>query len=333
MFIDHAKKNEFGDITWYPSRHTAVYRYDNRVPLSTPGDGVFDFLGFQANNILVSKSTRATEKAAENSRNVNGKCTMAATFLGYKKLIANGLKRDGLIFTGYPVIGNQGKMQTSGSCLYSAAIRIDSSCAWDPRINGLFFYESTAIFPATKFGEFIRDVQRLRDIKSENFCGVDIYNGFLIRFIKASQAYLGQSEDSIVVDFNYYRADDPLTPRLNQDVWEEVEQMAFFKYGAKPHWAKNRNSAFLNVQQKYHNLNKFLAVKKQLDPQNMFSSEWSDEIFYGKEAVKSDGCALEGQCICSDDRHCSPLKGYFCRQGLVYTEAKVCRYSSTTSIA
>ncbi|XP_031256640.1 L-gulonolactone oxidase 3 [Pistacia vera] len=333
LFMDHAKKFEFADITWYPSRNKAVYRYDNRVPLNTPGDGVFDFLGFQSNSILVSKATRATEKAFETARNVNGECTMASSFVGFKKSIANGLKSNGLIFTGYPVVGRQGKMQTSGSCLYSPPSRIDSSCAWDPRINGLFFYESTAIFPAKKFGDFIRDVKKLRDlIKPENLCGIDIYNGILIRFIKASQAYLGQAEDSVVIDFNYYRADDASTPRLNQDVWEEIEQMAFFKYGAKPHWAKNRNSAFSKVNQKYPNFNKFLAVKKQLDPQNVFSSEWSDEILFGKEGGKSDGCGLEGQCICSEDRHCSPSKGYLCKPGVVYNEARVCRYSSSSSI-
>lgn len=227
------------------------------------------------------------------------------------------------------MVGRQGKMQTSGSCLYSSSLRIDQACSWDPRIKGLFFYESTAIFPATKFLDFLRDVKKLRDLKPENFCGVDIYNGFLIRFIKASKAYLGQSEDSVVVDFNYYRADDPLTPRLNQDVWEEIEQMAFFKYGARPHWAKNRNVAFLDVQKKYPNFNKFLTSKKQLDPQNLFSSEWSDQILFGRQVNKGDGCALEGQCICSEDRHCSPGKGYFCRSGLVYTEARVCRYSMT----
>lgn len=59
IFMDHAKKYEFADITWYPSRHKAVYRYDDRVPLNASGDGVFDFLGFQSNLILVSKSTRA----------------------------------------------------------------------------------------------------------------------------------------------------------------------------------------------------------------------------------------------------------------------------------
>ncbi|KAJ6295565.1 hypothetical protein OIU78_023565 [Salix suchowensis] len=107
--------------------------------------------------------------------------------------------------------------------------------------------------------------------------------------------------------------------------------MAFFKHGAKPHWAKNRNLAFLDVQHKYPDFSKFLAAKKQLDPTNMFSGEWSNEILYGKEAVKADGCALEGQCICSQDIHCSPKNGYFCKEGLVFKEARVCRYSSSAT--
>ncbi|KAI6680036.1 hypothetical protein NL676_033917 [Syzygium grande] len=329
IYRDHAMKYEFADITWYPSKHTAVYRYDNRVPLNTSGDGVYDFLGFQSNSVVVSKSARATENLLENARNVDGRCALASTAVGYKKQVANGL-RNGLIFTGYPVIGTQGKMQTSGSCLYSPPSRTDLTCAWDPRIDGLFFYDVAAIFPAQRFADFIRDVKKLRDMNPENFCGVDVYNGFLIRFIKASKAYLGQSEDSVVVDFNYYRADDPSTPRLNQEVWEEVEQMAFFKHGAKPHWAKNRNLAFLNVRNKYPNFGRFMAAKKQLDPQNMFSSDWSDEILFRNEVAKGDGCALEGQCICSEDSHCSPAKGYLCKAGLVYKEARVCRYTESS---
>lgn len=325
VYVDHAKMYEFADLTWYPSRHTVVYRYDSRVPLNASGDAVYDFIGFQANSILVSESVRAAEKLLESTRNANGKCLTASTTLGLKKLVGNGLKNNGQIFTGYPVVGYQGKMQTSGSCLYSS--RFDTACAWDPRIKGLFFYESTAIFPASKFGDFAGDVRKLRDLKPENFCGVDNYNGLLIRFIKASSAYLGQPEDSVVVDFNYYRGNDPSNPRLNQDVWEEVEQLAFFKHGAKPHWAKNRNIAFLGVNQKYPKFNMFIAAKKQMDPLNVFSSEWSDEILYGQElSEKVDGCALEGLCICSEHRHCSPQKGYYCSHGLVYKEARVCRY-------
>lgn len=59
VFVEHGKKHEFGDITWYASRHTAVYRYDDRVSLSASGEGVNDFIGFQSNLILISKSDRA----------------------------------------------------------------------------------------------------------------------------------------------------------------------------------------------------------------------------------------------------------------------------------
>lgn len=63
IFMDHGKKYEFADVTWYPSRHTAVYRYDYRVPLSTSGNGEYDFLGFQPNSIVVSKATRSSGTA------------------------------------------------------------------------------------------------------------------------------------------------------------------------------------------------------------------------------------------------------------------------------
>ncbi|OAY72944.1 L-gulonolactone oxidase 3 [Ananas comosus] len=328
-FTDLARSHEFADITWYPSQHTAVYRLDDRVPINTSGNGVNDFIGFQSNPILVSTAVRATEKALEKSKNIKGKCTVAKTEIAYKKLVGNGLKNEGIIFTGYPVVGYQGKMQTSGSCLHSSKADPLSMCAWDPRIKGLFFYETTAIFTASKFKDFILDVKKLRNLNPDNFCGVDIYNGFLIRFIKSSEAYLGQNEDSVVVDFNYYRADDPLTPRLNQDVWEEVEQMAFFKHGARPHWAKNRKVAFVGVQNKYPKMDKFIAEKKRLDPTGIFDSVLSDEILFGKESEKYDGCALDGQCICSEDTHCSPSQGYLCKPGLVYQEAMVCRYTDS----
>nr|XP_010924631.2 L-gulonolactone oxidase 3-like [Elaeis guineensis] len=327
-FQDLARQHEFPDITWYPSQHKAVHRYDDRAPLNSSGDGMNDFIGFQSNLINVSTTVRWTEKALEKSKYVKGKCILAASEIGFKKLVGNGLKNN-IIFTGYPVVGYQGKMQTSGSCQHSPSSNTMSSCAWDPRIKGLFFYETTAIFPASKFRDFILDVKKLRDLNPDNFCGVDIYNGFLIRFIKGSEAYLGQSEDSVVLDINYYRADEPLTPRFNQDIWEEVEQMAFFKYGAKPHWAKNRKLAFIGVQQKYPNMSSFLSAKSQLDPQGMFDSQWSDEIFLGKESAKDDGCAMEGQCICSEDRHCNPAEGYLCKPGQVYNEAMVCRYTKS----
>lgn len=40
--FETAKYQEFGDIRWFPSLGQIMYRADNRVPLSTPGDGAYD---------------------------------------------------------------------------------------------------------------------------------------------------------------------------------------------------------------------------------------------------------------------------------------------------
>ncbi|VFQ84663.1 unnamed protein product [Cuscuta campestris] len=302
-YIEHAKKHEFADLQWYPSRNTAVYRYDHRVPLDTPGDGVNDFIGFRPNFIPVTQIIRAAEKSFERKRDVKGKCMAAGAFIASKELIANGLKNNDLVFTGYPVVGRQGKMQTSGSCLYTPESDWASSCAWDPRTDGLFFYESTAVFPAEKFEDFVRDVKALRDaVGPASFCRADMYNG---RRPDTAAGY---------------------------EVWDEVEQMAFFKHGARLHWAKNRNVAFKGVLNKYPGFARFLDAKKRLDPKNLFSNEWSEEAVFGKSTgngdAKGDGCALEGLCVCSKDRHCSPSNGYFCRKGIVYKNARVCTYLS-----
>ncbi|XP_062218857.1 L-gulonolactone oxidase 3-like [Phragmites australis] len=325
-FAAHAARHEFADIAWYPSQHTAVYRVDDRAPLNASGDGGNDFIGFQSTSIVVSAGIRALETSLERSKNVRGKCTMAAAEIAAKRLVGNGLKNNALLFSGYPVVGFQGKMQTSGSCSRSPAADLLSACAWDPRFHGLFFYESTAFFSPARFRDFILDVKRLRDLAGpDKLCGVDVYNGILVRFVRASAAYLGQHEDSVVVDFNYYRASNPATPRLSQDVWEEVEQLAFVKHGARPHWAKNRMVAFAGVQGKYPRWGAFARAKRQLDPRGLFDSLWSDEVVGGVELSKGDGCALDGRCVCSEDRHCSPSQGYYCRPGLVFTEARVCR--------
>ncbi|KAL0327545.1 UNVERIFIED_CONTAM: L-gulonolactone oxidase 3 [Sesamum angustifolium] len=109
--------------------------------------------------------------------------------------------------------------------------------------------------------------------------------------------------------------------------------MAFFKYGARPHWGKNRNVAFVGVEKKYPSFGRFVEAKRRVDPGNVLGSEWTDEIVFGRGVVDEDGCALEGRCVCSEDRHCSPGNGYYCRRGLVYGEARVCRYLSNLYVS
>ena len=56
--VDFAKNTHYGDISWYPSKGQAIYRYDYKVPASTAGEGVNDFVGLQLQNASVLLANR-----------------------------------------------------------------------------------------------------------------------------------------------------------------------------------------------------------------------------------------------------------------------------------
>lgn len=204
-----------------------------------------------------------------------------------------------------------------------------TACGWDPRFKGLFYHQTAVSIPFANITDFVADVKKLRDANPGALCGPDLYFGFLMRFVRNSTAYLGKTEDSVDVDITYYRSRDPRQARLHEGVLEEIEQMALFKYRGLPHWGKNRNVGFIGMKDKLgERLQKFLRVMRRYDGEGLFSSEWTDEVLglRGKEVVvEGNGCALEGLCICSRDEHCAPEQGYYCGEGQVYQQARVCR--------
>ncbi|KAK9910099.1 hypothetical protein M0R45_034074 [Rubus argutus] len=324
--LKFGKQHEFADILWYPSQHKAVYRVDDRVSSNTSGNGLYDFLPFRATSSLALAVIRTTEENQESKSDADGKCSGAKLVTSGLLSSAYGLTNNGVIFTGYPVIGYQNRLQASGTCLDSLKDSRITACAWDSRIEGEFFHQTTFSISLSVAEDFIQDVQKLVEIEPKSLCGVEIYNGILMRYVTASTAYLGKQEDAIDFDITYFRSKDPMTPRLYEGILEEIEQLALFKYGALPHWGKNRNLAFDGVMKKYKNGKEFLRVKDVYDPMGLFSSEWTDQVLGIKGGVNlvKEGCALEGLCICSQDIHCAPSKGYFCRPGKVFEDARIC---------
>ncbi|XP_068634524.1 probable L-gulonolactone oxidase 6 [Aristolochia californica] len=319
-------QHEFADLIWYPSQRMVLYRIDDRVSSNASGNGKSDFVGFRSTTALTLALVRSTEETQEATRDANGKCRDGKITISMLMASAFGLTNNGVIFTGYPVVGSQHRLQASGSCLDSIQDARLTACPWDHRVKGSFFHQTTFTIGLSNVKNFIQDVQKLRDLAPKAFCGVDLYDGILMRYVKSSPAYLGKEEDGLDIDITYYRSNDPMTPRLFEDILEEVEQMALFKYGGLPHWGKNRNLAFDGAIKKYPKARAFLKVKQRYDPMALFSSDWTDQVLgiNGRPIIVKEGCALEGLCICSEDLHCAPKKGYYCRQGKVYKDARVC---------
>ncbi|KAF2324942.1 hypothetical protein GH714_021738 [Hevea brasiliensis] len=320
------RQHEFADVTWYPSQRKAAYRIDNRVSSNTSGNGVYDFIPFRSTLSVGLALVRTTEENQESLHDAEGKCISARLTTTTLLTSAYGLKNNVIAFTGYPVIGYHNRLQSSGTCLDSPEDALMTACPWDPRVKGEYFLQTTFSISLSVVKNFIQDVQKLVNLEPKGLCVLEQYNGILMRYVKASSAYLGKQEDAIDFDITYFRSKDPGTPRLYEDILEEIEQLALFKYGALPHWGKNRNLAFDGAINKYKNAGEFLRVKQMYDPFGLLSNEWTDQVLglKGSVTIVREGCALEGLCICSEDIHCAPNKGYFCRTGKIYEKARVC---------
>ena len=256
-----------------------------------------------------------------------GKCTTSTLQLSALSSLAYGLKNNDKLFTGYPVIGFHNRLIASSNCLHTPEVD-DRVCGWDNRIEGLFFHQTSVSIDISKVSDFIQDVKSLQDQNPSFLCGISLYDGFFMRFVRNSTAFLAQQQyDAVNFDITYYRSRDPFAPRLYEDVLEEIEQIAVIKYDGRPHWGKNRPVAFIDVAHKYPNIGRFVTIKNWFDPQSLFSSDWSNAMLgLGPLPLStSPGCALEGLCICSSDAHCAPQFGYYCEAGRIYQEARVCR--------
>ncbi|GLJ25514.1 hypothetical protein SUGI_0488390 [Cryptomeria japonica] len=225
-------------------------------------------------------------------------------------------------------------MQTSGGCQagrYSKACtptsildKNETVCSWDRRIYTTLYFGSELRVPISSLPKVIKDVKSIRNLNPQKLSDM---TGIFMRSIKKSETYLGPNEDLVTLDMMNYRSREVGTPKWNEDVYEEIEQMVIEKHGGMLHWGKSGGYLFQGLTKRANNFKKFLEVKKKFDSSRTFSNEWTDGLFGiggGSLEVFRDGCALDKLCKCREDRHCAPKKGYFCKPGKVWKKARVC---------
>ncbi|MCO5577852.1 hypothetical protein L7F22_031687 [Adiantum nelumboides] len=362
--LTFAQAHEFGSLNWYPGSRKALFKIDDRVGIETHGNGAYKLALVDKMEVQVIESLRKDQEIFEETPDIDALCEKEGIFMNFRHSFGDGLVNDGITFTGYPVVGFNHKMQTAGGCdrkayplITATGIEfehvddlpqgnedgveqiLDSSiskrlftCNWNPLLNhSLFFFDTAISIPAFKAKDVILELKKLRDAVPKAMCTLGSLGGFWIRFQAKSKAYLGDPHDSVMFEFFSYRAKEANSPRIYEGFFEEIEQLLVTKFGGKPHWGKNRPLTFDGMHSRTLAMGKFLDVKKRFDPLNLFSNEWTDSILQQESSsgqTLEDHCALEGLCVCREDSHCHPQKGYFCRPGHVFQEGKVCRYEN-----
>eukprot|EP01018_Ginkgo_biloba_P024910 Gb_17667 [translate_table: standard] len=336
------RSHEFGDLFWFPSFGKARFGSIGRVSVDVPGNGVNKAIGQPAKVLEVEKDA-AMYDMIDTREGSERMCNFTRQGLASSTVDGIGFLNDEKYgnFSGYPVIGFNHLMQTSGGCqgrypnedhLSCKANRIldknESICPWDRRVRGSLDFDVEIRVPLSRARDAILDIKKIRDVNPRALCELAIQGGIIMRSVKKSEAYLGNSEDVVTFELQYLRHREAKTPKWNMDVYEEIEQLLMQKYGGTLHWGKSGGVLFRGIAKRTVNLNKFLSVKQKFDRDGVFSNAWTDEMLTIGNAFfdpKRPSCTLEKMCICSHDKDCVPEKGYLCLPGRIWKKARVCR--------
>ncbi|GLJ06035.1 hypothetical protein SUGI_0030610 [Cryptomeria japonica] len=331
---------EFANIYWYVAHAKAFLGKIDRVSVDTPGNGVNKVSYLPTTVAKVEKSSAKYDAYEANHDDVS-LCNETGKSMTSRVAGGGGFLNDGVNFTGYPVVGFNHLMQVSGGCqdyhqkqdnqssctTSKITDKNQSICAWDRRVNSRLSFDLEIRVPLSRAPDAIKDIKKIRDLNPNALCAVE-GSGIIMRTIKKSEAYLGPPEDMVTFEVAYYRSREAYVPKSNMDIYQEIEQLLIEKYGGNLHWGKSGGHLFEGLANKMVNLPKFLEVKKRLDPQGLFSNDWTDALLGlgGKKVeILKKGCALEKLCKCRKDIHCAPDKGYLCKPGRVWANARVCR--------
>ena len=184
----------------------------------------------------------------EAEKDAEGLCAQSEQSMENKVAKGGGYLNDDKTFTGYPVVGFNDLMQTTGGCQdYHPLQRHSESssckpstitdknqsiCPWDRRAEGRIKYDLEIRVPLSRARDAMLDVKRIRDFNPQALCAVE-GSGIGMRSVrKSAGAFLGPAEDMVTFETSYYRSPEVFVTAWNMDVFQEIEQMLIEKYGA-----------------------------------------------------------------------------------------------------
>lgn len=123
---------------------------------------------------------------------------------------------------------------------------------------------------------FVQAAQAVRELVKKELQKSSMFTGVLFRFVSRDpHNYLSTAGDHDVVFFSI------TTPsRSGYESFYKEFYNAMLPYGGRPHWGKINYLTKEDTQQLYgENYDKFVAVRKKLDPHGMFSNAFTKRVF------------------------------------------------------
>lgn len=138
-----------------------------------------------------------------------------------------------------------------------------------PKPRSVLFDESEYFIPMTDFETVIRHIneQLLDDTKGSHF-------PIEVRSHKGESGFLSptQGKDSVALSFHVYKGID------SQPFFHWIKELMHTWQG-RPHWGKINHLTQPELQALYPDLPKFLVIREQYDPHNIFINHWLQEKF------------------------------------------------------
>lgn len=307
-------------IQWLPDVMQAIIMTREAVPLSTPGNAVFQVLeGRPLLSALgaLTMGVQQVDNALLGDRTVLDDlplCLAEIVLIPYHR---GEITKVPIPF-GVPAVGRLPVMATS-NCIPNGP-----GCLWrNIPVNLLEVDLDVADLPA-----WMDDVRAI--IAKEVPTCLPSVIGFAMRFGQSSRYPMDMAygRDTAYVDLVSNKGPHLVDqPSAYQHVFDEIEQLTFCKYKARAHWGKNSNRVLsiprCPLVDKYPELYKVLDAAKQYDPEGVFMPPLLAAVLNRQSPQKTPGCAVRGQCYCDQDVDCGPK--YACVPGGTYPEYKVCK--------
>nr|KAK5449244.1 hypothetical protein LTR18_002333 [Exophiala xenobiotica] len=216
---------------------------------------------------------------------------------------------------GYSTMENGVEQKRLTQAMGSSCKGSQWGCYWQNQVPMLVEFDMDVRF----LGDWMREIGALVDTIEGKGC-LPFLLGFAMRFGKASDSPMDMvyGRDTVFIDMLVAKGIASLSAH-HQSAFDEIEQITFCRYGARPHWGKNTECIFLNPvsdQRQISPVRSFPGVDGAMrSARDLQLPPLFQKVVDRKSRLPYPGSVAAEDCYCTENAHCGPTALYKCVDG------------------